>query len=160
MMANYVGSALKFSCILLLGGLLFAPLSIAQSSSASATPVSAPTAGASTLTIRGNILAMKQADIQRQIKEAELCIQNAANPTILRDPQGNINRVPSADLVNCTRALAQLQRQLQAVARQANQLSVESNFRAARVQRRLQQGRSRLTIRQLRSAGSVSASTP
>jgi hypothetical protein len=160
MMVKVVGSALKFSCMLFLGGLLSAPLSIAQSSSASATPASPSAASASTLTIRGNILVMKQADIQRQIKDAELCIKNASNPTILRDPQGNINRVPSTDLVNCTRTLVRLRRQLRAVANQANQLSVEANFRAARAQRLLQRGRTTLTIRQLRSSGSDSASTP
>jgi len=160
MMASVVGSALKFLCMLFLAGLLLAPLSIAQSVAASASPVSPSTASASTLTIRGNILAMKQADIQRQIKEAELCIKNASNPTILRDPQGNINRVPSTDLVNCTRTLARLQRQLQVVAKQANQLSVEANFRAARAQRLLQRGRTTLTIRQLRSSGLDTASTP
>jgi len=159
MMAT-IGSVLKFFFMLLLGGLLSSSLSIAQSTSASATPVSPSTGRASTLTIRANILEMKRSDIERQIVEAELCIQNASNPTILRDPQGNINRVPSTDLVNCTRALAQLQRQLQAVAREADQLSLQADFQSARAQRQLQQGRSRLTIQQLRGGGATSASTP
>jgi len=148
-----MGPTIKFFSFLFLAGLLSAPLSMAQSSSASATPVSPSAGGASSLAIRQNILAKKQAEILRQIKEAQLCIQNAANPTLLRDPEGNINRVPSTDLTNCTRALAQLQSQLQILAREAKQLSVDAQFRATQVQRQLQQRKTQQTLQQLQSSG-------
>jgi hypothetical protein len=133
-------------------------MSIAQVTSASARPVSPSTGRPTSLAIRENILEMKRADIERQIEEAARCIQDASNPTILRDPEGNINRVPQTDLVNCSRRLAQLQRQLQAVAREANQLAVNAEFEGAQIQRRLQRERSRLTIEQLRTRGSTGAS--
>ncbi|MBI4966173.1 MAG: hypothetical protein HY913_23040 [Desulfomonile tiedjei] len=156
-MAKKMDLCLKLLCVLFLGGLLLTPLSMAQSRAASATPVSPSTGRASSFVIRQDILAMKQADIERQIDEARRCIQDASNATILRDPEGNINRVPQTDLVNCSRRLAQLQRQLEGLAREANQLSVDAEFQAAQIQRRLQRERSRLTIQQLRSGGSSSA---
>jgi hypothetical protein len=142
-------SILGFLCIICIGGLWSVSSSVAQSSTAAATPVSPSTGRASSIAIRQNILAMKQASILRQIKEAQLCIQNAANPTILRDPQGNINRVPSTDLTNCSRRLAQLQTQLQGLAREAKQLSVDAQFQAAQLQGKLQRQKSVLTLQQL-----------
>jgi len=155
-----MGPTNKFFGLLFLAGLLLAPLTMAQSRAASATPVSPSTGRASSIAVRENILAMQRANIERQIDEATRCIQDASNATILRDPEGNINRVPQTDLVNCSRRLAQLQRQLEGVARQATQLSLDAGFRAARLQRQLQQKKSALTIQQLQSGGSPSASAP
>jgi uncharacterized iron-regulated membrane protein len=152
-----MGLTIKFFGFLFLAGLVFAPLTLAQSRAASATPAGASAGRPSTLAIRENILAMQRANIEEQIEEARRCIQDAANPTILRDPEGNVNRVPSTDIVNCSRRLAQLQRQLEGVARQAQQLSVDAQFQAAQAQRRLQQEKSRLTIQELESGGSPSA---
>ena len=142
-------SILGFLCIICIGGMWSVSSSVAQSSSGAATPVSPSTGRASSIAIRQNILAMKQASILRQIKEAQLCIQNAANPTILRDPEGNINRVPSTDLVNCSRRLAQLQSQLQTLARDTKQLSLDAKFQAAQLQGKLQRQKSVLTLQQL-----------
>ena len=98
-MTGYIDSAFRFSLHSFPGRTALGSLGHgAGHFRVPATPVSSSTGRASSIAIRQNILAMKQASILRQIKEAQLCIQNASNPTILRDPEGNINRVPSTDL--------------------------------------------------------------
>jgi hypothetical protein len=130
--------------VLSLVGALAAPGSVAQqASSASATPVTQSSGRPSTIAIKEDFLRQRQAILERDIEEARRCIESASNPQTLRDPEGNINRVPQTDLVNCTRRLVQLQRQLDSLAREAKQLAQDAQAQATAIQRKLQQTKTR-----------------
>jgi hypothetical protein len=95
-------------------------------STAKATPVTASSSRPNGIQIKQNILAQKKAAIDSELKEVQRCLANASQPVALRDPEGNLNRVPQTDLLNCGRRLAELQRQLESLARQAAMLSQDS----------------------------------
>ena len=67
-----------------------------------ATPVVPSTGRPSTIQIRQNILNQKRRALNSQVQVAQRCIANASRPEVLRDPEGNVNIVPSTDIVNCT----------------------------------------------------------
>lgn len=137
-------------CLAVLGlvGVLTASAAMGQqvAPAASATEVTQSSGRPSTIQIKQNFLEQQLAFLQRQIDDAQRCIANSSNPTILRDPEGNLNRVPKTDLVNCTRQLAQLQDQLARLQRQSQQLAQDAQVQAAAVQRKLQQARTRAIL--------------
>jgi len=134
-------------CLAVLGltAALWVPAAIAQevSPSASATGVTLSSGRPSTIQIKQNFLRKRVALIERQIDDARRCIANASNPTLARDPEGNLNRVPKTDLVNCTRELSRLLNDLASLQREVTQLSVEAQAASAAIQRRLQQERTK-----------------
>lgn len=99
-----------------------------------ATPVVPSTGRPSTIQIRQNILNQKSRALNSQIQVAETCIKNASRPEVLRDPQGNVNIVPSTDIVNCTRTLEALLRQLDGLTREAQRLAQDAQLEAATLQ--------------------------
>jgi len=113
------------------------------SRSASATAVNQSSGRASTIQIKQNFLQQRVRLLQRQIDDALRCISTASNPTILRDPEGNINKTPQTDLVNCSRQLALLRSQLEGLQRQSQQLAQDAQVQALAVQRKLQQTKTR-----------------
>lgn len=117
---------------------------------ATATPVSPSTGRPSTIQIRENILNQKRRALNSQIQVAERCIANASRPQVLRDPQGNVNIVPSTDIVNCTRTLKALERQLAGLAREAQQLAQDAQVAAAAFQARQKQLEAQKKATQLR----------
>jgi len=98
-------------------------------SSATAGQVSPSTGAPSPVTIKVDFLKQRQAIIERELRQVMRCIANAQ--INLRDVEGNINRVKSTDLLNCTRRLTQLRGQLAQLGQQASALQVE----AAQVER-------------------------
>ena len=144
---------IRATCLLVILSLGFVTHSFAQATtSAAATPVNTPSGGPSSLEIDQNSLAFRQAALKRELREIQRCIANASNPIILRDPQGNINRVPQLDLQNCSNRLVQLQRQLTSLQRQANALAQDAQFQAIVLQQarniaalRVRLGQRRLT---------------
>src|SRR5208283_5247969 len=66
----------------------------------------------STTQIKTNILNQKIRALNSQIQIAQRCIAYASRSNVLFDAAGNRNPVPSTDIVNCTRTLQALQRQL------------------------------------------------
>jgi hypothetical protein len=104
---------------------------LAQTSTvAGATPVNTSTGTPSSFTIKQQILEQQQAQIQREVTEVTRCIRTASLDVVLRDPTGQINRVPQTDLINCRRALSNLQRRLQRLSRAATQLSRDARARS------------------------------
>ncbi|MDQ7783771.1 MAG: hypothetical protein RDU20_12885 [Desulfomonilaceae bacterium] len=97
---------------------------------AAATPVNTSTATPSAFTIKQQILAQQQADIQRRFAEVARCIRTASLNVVLFDPAGQINTVPQTDLVNCGRQLRVLERRLQQLSRAAKQLSGDAQAQA------------------------------
>ncbi len=111
----------------------------AQFGAASATPFSVSSGRPSSITIKRNILRMKQAQIESELRVINNCIRDASQLQVLRDPQGNINLVPQTDRVNCARVLRTLTRRLQALARESSQLGRDAQFQANYLLRRAQQ---------------------
>ncbi len=112
--------------------------------SAAATPVVKVPGGASPTAIKQNMLLLQQASLNQAITVAKACIKNASLPQVLRDPQGNVNTVPSTDLINCSRTLSALLNQLAANQKALNNLSQDAQMEASRIiaqtnQLRLQQ---------------------
>jgi hypothetical protein len=133
--------------ILGLVGALAVTVSTAQQvPSSSATPATQSSGRPSTIAVKQDFLRQRQAILERDVEESLRCIESASNPQTLRDPEGNINRVPQTDLVNCTRRLAQLRRQLDSLAREAKQLAQDAQVQANAVQRKLQQTKTRLIL--------------
>lgn len=97
-------------------------------STAKATPVTASSSRPNGIQIKQNILAQKRAAINNELREVQRCLADASQPIALRDPQGNLNRVPQNYLLNCGRRLAELQRQLESLGRQAAMLSQDSEI--------------------------------
>ncbi|MFH1116473.1 MAG: hypothetical protein V1792_21380 [Pseudomonadota bacterium] len=107
----------------------------AQSSGiASATPVNVSTGTPNTFTIKQQIIAQQQAEIERALTQLNLCISTASLDVVLTDPSGQINRVPQTDIINCRRALNSLQRRLVTLARSAEQLSRDARAQSAALQ--------------------------
>ncbi|MBI5570137.1 MAG: hypothetical protein HY914_09345 [Desulfomonile tiedjei] len=130
---------LRVTCLVAILSLVFGATSFAQQSrSATATAVRPPSGGGGTAEIAQNALTFKRAELTRQLREIQRCISDASNPIVLRDPQGNINRVPQTDLINCARKLGQLQRQLSSLQRQSNALAQDATFQSILLQDALQ----------------------
>lgn len=149
---------LKTSCIMWVFCLFLAlPLDAQQQTSrgGAATPVVPSTGRPSTIQIRQNTLNQKLRAVNSQIQIAQRCIANASRPEVLRDPQGNVNIVPSTDIVNCTRTLEALLRQLDGLNREAQQLSQDAQVAAAAFQRqqKLLQTQKKATQRRLAIRG-------
>ncbi len=104
-----------------------------------ATPVVPSTGTPSSVQIRQNILNQKRRALNSQIDVAQRCIKNASRPEVLRDPEGNVNIVPSTDIVNCTRTLEALLRQLDGLAREAQQLAQDAQVVATNLQKKQKQ---------------------
>ena len=121
-----------------------------------ATPVVPSTGRPSSIQIRQNILNQKRRALNSQIQVAQRCIANASRPEVLRDPQGNVNIVPSTDIVNCTRTLEALDRQLAGLAREATSLAQDAQVEAAAFQakqKQLQAQKSSATSQRRRAVG-------
>jgi hypothetical protein len=135
------------TCVAVLGltAVLSVPTAMAQdvTPSSSATETTQSSGRPSTIKIKQNILQKRLALLERQIDDARRCIANASNPTLARDTEGNLNRVPKTDLVNCTRELNRLLYELSSLQRTVAQLSVEAQAASAAIQRRLQQQRTK-----------------
>jgi hypothetical protein len=131
---------LKISCICLFCLCLALPIDAQQGQrGATATP-EVPTSGTpSTIQIKRNFLNQQIRAVNSQIQVAQRCIVNASRSQVLRDPQGNINLVPSQDIVNCSRTLAALQRQLASLSKQAAKLAQDAQVQAAALQARQKQ---------------------
>ncbi|MGC8603003.1 MAG: hypothetical protein ACP5VS_04860 [Desulfomonilaceae bacterium] len=99
---------------------------------ASATPVNRTSGAPSPTAIKQNILLQQQASINQAIAVAKACVKNASLPQVLRDPQGNVNTVPSTDLTNCTRQLSALMDQLAANQKALNNVAQDAQMEAAR----------------------------
>jgi hypothetical protein len=124
--------------LVLLSGLLILVSSAwgqTTSTNASAQPASRSSGQPSALEIQENALNMQLAQIEGDLREVKRCISNASNPQVLRDFNGNINRVPQVDLVDCSRRLKQLERQLAGLKRQATSLSLDAQYKTQRLQR-------------------------
>ncbi|MGO9571420.1 MAG: hypothetical protein ACLP5H_28180 [Desulfomonilaceae bacterium] len=122
-----------------------------QQRSASATPEVPSSGRPSSVQIQQNILNQKRRALNSQIDVAQRCIANASRPEVLRDPEGNVNIVPSTDIVNCTRTLEALLRQLDGLGREAQRLAQDAQVEAAalqRLQKQLQAQKS--SVQQLR----------
>jgi hypothetical protein len=79
------------------------------------------------------MLLLQQASLTQAITVAKACIKNATLPQVLRDPQGNVNTVPSTDLVNCSRTLIALLNQLAANQKALTNLSQDAQMEASRI---------------------------
>ncbi len=112
-----------------------------------ATPVSVSSSAPSSFKIRANILAQKQAALLAQIEVAQRCIRTSSLPTVLRDPEGNLRTVPQTDIVNCTRTLNSLQRQLASLARESAKLSADAEAAAFRLESLQQQSMVRARLK-------------
>lgn len=88
------------------------------------TAVSPSTGAARTAQIKTDFLRQRQAIIQREIRQVIRCIENAQ--INIRDVEGNINRVKSTDLLNCTRRLTQLRAELTRLGQQSTALQEEA----------------------------------
>jgi hypothetical protein len=126
----------------------------AAGASASAKAAAPSTGAPSAFTIKQHFMAQQQARIQGQIREAQRCIANASNTQVVRDPEGNINRVPQVDLIDCSRRLQQLTRQLEILVRSADQLSRDAEVAAMRME-----GLARDALRQKRDQPSGAQSS-
>jgi hypothetical protein len=123
----------RLTCFILILMLALASTVRAQAASSASAKIASPSVGTpSTFTIKQHFLAQQQARIQGQIREAQRCVANASNTQVVRDPEGNINRVPQVDLIDCSRRLQQLTRQLAILVRSANALTRDSEVAAAR----------------------------
>lgn len=103
----------------------------AETSTATATSVTRSSGTPSSYQIQQNFLAIQIAGIKRQVQEVQRCIANASNPQILRDFEGNVNRVPQVDAITCGYQLKQLQRQLASLSRQQTKLAQDASAQAA-----------------------------
>lgn len=97
---------------------------------ASATPVNKSSGKSSTVSIRQNQLNIFKANIERQLRKAQRCVQVSRLPVLLRDPQGNVNQVPKIDIVFCSRQVQVLSRELAAINRQLADLPKDSQSAA------------------------------
>lgn len=95
---------------------------------ASATPVSKTTGRSSSVSIRQNQLNIFKANIERQLRKAQRCVQVSRLPVLLRDPQGNVNQVPKIDIVFCSRQVQVLSRELAAINKQLAELSKDTQL--------------------------------
>ena len=103
-----------------------------QSGSSAATPYTPSSGSPSAVAIRTNFLNQKKAELERQLREVQRCIDQAT-PN-LRGPGGTVNRVPSTDLVNCTRALAIVQAKLVSLGREADHMAADAQALTIRLE--------------------------
>lgn len=82
------------------------------------------------LEIQRDILQLQRTALESQLRDAQRCIQNGQNPQVLRDPEGNINRVPKIDVTNCSRTAKALTRSLASLSRRAAQLERDAKVLA------------------------------
>ncbi len=108
-----------------------------QATSAAATPYTPSSGTPSALAIRTNFLNQIKAELQRQLREVQRCIDQAT-PN-LTGPSGIVNRVPSTDLVNCSRALAIVQAKLVSLGREADHIAAEAQALTIRLEALSQQ---------------------
>ena len=97
---------------------------------ASATPVNKTTGRSSSVSIRQNELNLYKANLERQLRVAQRCVETSRLPVLLRDPQGNVNQVPKIDIVFCSRKVRVLSRELAAVNKQLADLSKDGQVAA------------------------------
>jgi hypothetical protein len=133
-------ATLKIACICLFCLCLASPIGAQQGQrGATATPT-VPSSGApSSIQIKQNFLNQQIRAVNSQIQVAQRCIANASRPEVLRDPQGNVNIVPSQDITNCSRTLSALQRQLASLSRQVAKLAQDAQVQAAFLQAKQKQ---------------------
>lgn len=125
--------SMTVACLCGLLCVLFASADLCQaqvSSIATASQASASSGTPSTLQVRQQVLSQQVAAINSELREVRRCIRTASMSVVLRDPQGNINRVPQTDLVNCGRRLKTLVRQLASIQRKSAQLSQDAQVKA------------------------------
>ncbi len=103
---------------------------------ASATPVNKTTGRSSSLSIRQNELNLYKANLERQLRVAQRCVETSRLPVLLRDPQGNVNQVPKIDIVFCSRKVRVLSRELAAVNKQLADLSKDGQLAANYISRK------------------------
>lgn len=150
-----MAAILRISCICFVCLCLALPLGAQEGQGgATATAVSPSSGRPSTIQIRQNILNQKRRALNSQVEVAQRCITNASQPTVLRDPQGNVNIVPSTDIVNCTRTLEALLRQLASLARESERLAQDAQAQAAALQRKQKQTQQRAAELRRKGLGS------
>ena len=108
------------------------PLQGQQAGSAAATPVTRSLGGPSPLDLRMQSIITLKAELQRQLRQVQRCIDQAT-PN-LRGPGGTVNRVASTDLVNCSRELDVIKADLVNLGRDADYLAQEAQALAQRLQ--------------------------
>ncbi len=108
------------------------PLLGQQAGSASATPLTPSLGGPSPLDIRMHSISTLKAELQRQLRQVQRCIDQAT-PN-LRGPGGVVNRIASTDLVNCSRALDVIKADLVDQGREADYLAQEAQALSQRLE--------------------------
>ena len=101
---------------------------LAQASAkvASATPVTKSSGKGTSTSIRQNQLNIYKANLERQLRVAQRCVEISRLPVLLRDPQGNVYQVPKTDIVFCSRQIKVLSREIAAVSKQMADLSKDA----------------------------------
>lgn len=102
----------------------------AETQTATATAMTRSSATPSSYQIQQNFFTIQLAGINRSLRQVQRCIANAANPQILRDFEGNVNRVPQVDAINCGYQLKQLQRHLASLTRQQTKAAQDAAVQA------------------------------
>jgi hypothetical protein len=115
--------------------LCFASVAGAATEVAEATAITSSSGAPSTLQIKQNFLAMQRDEINRNLRQVQRCITNAANPQILKDNEGNTRSVPKIDAITCAYQLKQLERELARLARSESRLSQDASVAAAVLER-------------------------
>ncbi|MEW6141445.1 MAG: hypothetical protein AB1733_24750 [Thermodesulfobacteriota bacterium] len=118
-----------------MGSFAAIPEAFAAEASASAREVTSSTGRPSSIQVRQQFFSQQQALLLGQLQEIERCLRTSQLNVVLYDPQGNINRVPQTDLVDCGRQLQRVQRQLQSLARRAEQLNQDAQALALALER-------------------------
>jgi hypothetical protein len=129
--------------------LLMASFAGAQIQAAVATPVVPSIGRPSSFQIRQNFFAIQQANISRSLRQVERCLADAVNPQVLRDPEGNLNRVPRIDLNTCSYQLRLLQRQLARLAREQAKEAQDAGAAASFLEFTRRQAQLQQTLRAL-----------
>jgi len=133
---------LKAFCIVCFFGLFMAlPTAAPQATlpstaqpSAAAVAVTPLSGVPSTTQIKSNILKQKIRALNSQIQVAKRCIADASRTNVLFDAAGNRNIVPSTDIVNCSRTLEALLRQLASLNGQTTAVAQDAQREAAFLQ--------------------------
>jgi hypothetical protein len=135
-----VAAVIRTSCICLFCLCLAVPIDAQQGQrGVTATPTVPSSGTPSSIQIKQNFLNQQIRAVNSQIVVAQRCIANASRPEVLRDPQGNVNIVPSQDITNCSRTLAALQRQLAGLSKQVAKLAQDAQAQAAFLQAKQKQ---------------------
>lgn len=107
----------------------------------------------SSIQIRQQAFEQQQATLQGQLREIQRCLKTSRLNVVLYDQRGNINRVPQTDIVNCGRRLEQITRQIQNLARRAQQLGQDAQAQALALERAAEEQRRLQNLRALSEAG-------